>query len=466
MVIAAAVPKIMLTTTAWNNNGNQFLLQNFSGQTMIPAELLRKKRDGSELSADEIRWFIQGLSNGSVTAPQAAAFLMAACTRGLSAAEVAALTLSMADSGDKYDLHDVHKPKVDKHSTGGVGDKISLPLLPVVAACGVAVPMISGRGLGHTGGTVDKLESVGISMDISNDRAVELLQNFGGFFAKQTEFIAPADKVLYHLRDVTGTVESTGLITASILSKKFCEDLNALVMDIKVGKGAFMETFDEARVLAESMIAVARQAGLRMRILFTGMNQPLGHAIGNWLEFEESLESLRGKAPTDIRELTERLGAAMVFCGGLAPDINTARTAVQTAWNNGSAERLFCDLIQAQAGNIQTAAQQFTAIPRKAIIASRDGCIQRIEARAMGLAGIMLGAGRKKTDDILDYGAGIILYKKCGQEVRKGEEIGYVQGCNPAFFDEAIQQIQQAFEISTASFTEEPLILDEWDSAL
>lgn len=434
---------------------------------MIPAELLRKKRDGAELTRDEIQWFIKGLTDGYVSDPQAAAFLMAACTRGLAATEVAALTLAMANSGKRYDFSSVKKSKVDKHSTGGVGDKISLPLLPLVAACGIAVPMISGRGLGHTGGTVDKLESVGISMDVDNARGIELLSTFGGFLAKQTADIAPADKTLYHLRDVTGTVESTGLITASILSKKFCEDLDALVMDIKVGKGAFMDTFDKARVLAESMIGVAKAAGLRMRILFTNMDEPLGYAVGNWLEFEESLESLKGNAPTDIRELTERLGAAMVYVGGGAATPDEARKAIQTAWNNGSAEKLFRDLITKQGGDIESSAAKYANTPRKAIVAQADGVITGMQAREIGLASIVLGAGRMKADDVLDYSAGIVFRKKCGSEVKKGEEIGFVQGTRTATFDAAIAGVQAAITIERTGteFAPKPLVLDEWDSA-
>jgi pyrimidine-nucleoside phosphorylase len=455
---------------------------------MIPAELIRKKRDGAELNPNEIQWFVAGLSNGAVSEPQAAAFLMAAFLRGLSAKERAALTLAMRDSGKRYDFSAVNKRKVDKHSTGGVGDKISLPLLPVVAAAtasvaasataSVAVPMISGRGLGHTGGTVDKLESVGISMDVDNARGSVLLERFGGFFAKQTPDIAPADKTLYHLRDVTGTVESVGLITASILSKKFCEDLDGLVMDVKVGKGAFMPTFDAARELAESMMEVAREVGLRMRVLFTRMDEPLGRTVGNWLEFEESLHALQNRAATapDIRELTERLGAAMVLVGGAADSIEAARTAVQTAWDSGKAEAAFRAIIAEQGGDIEASALRYADTPHKAILATADGVITGIQAREVGLAGIVLGAGRLKGDDELDFSAGIIFHKKCGADVRKGDEIGIVQGTRTQTFDAAIAQIQAAITIeqgaaadaatsAAAGLAASSLVLEEWDSA-
>jgi pyrimidine-nucleoside phosphorylase len=431
---------------------------------MIPAELIRKKRDGAELTAQEIQWFIKGLTEGYVSEPQAAAFLMAAFLRGLSSRERAALTLAMRDSGRVYDFSSVAAPKVDKHSTGGVGDKISLPLLPLVVSCGVAVPMISGRGLGHTGGTVDKLESVGLNMDVDNARGVELLKRFGGFFAKQTADIAPADKTLYHLRDVTGTVESVGLITASILSKKFAENLDGLVMDVKVGKGAFMQSFDDARELAESMLGVAREAGLRMRVLFTNMDEPLGYAVGNWLEFQESLQALQGEAPSDVRELTERLGAAMVYVGGKADSVEHARTLVREAWNTHKAHTLFQELIAEQGGDIDGSAKRFLNIPRKALKASNDGVITAIQARQVGLAGIVLGAGRFKTDDVLDYSAGIVFQKKCGAEVRKGEEIAYVQGMNTEQFDEALALLTDAIRIDHSEYKPKPLVLEEWDS--
>jgi pyrimidine-nucleoside phosphorylase len=433
---------------------------------MLPAELIRKKRDGYELEPREIEWFIHGLTTGVVSEPQAAAWLMAAFLRGLSARERAALTLAMTNSGKRYSFTSIAAPRVDKHSTGGVGDKISLLLLPVVAAAGVAVPMISGRGLGHTGGTVDKLESCGLDMSIDEARGTELLRRFNGFFAKQTADIAPADKTLYHLRDVTGTVESVGLITASILSKKFAEDLQGLVMDVKVGAGAFMPTFDAAKELAESLMEVAREVGLRMRILFTTMDEPLGRTVGNWLEFEESLLSLqqRTAAADDIRELTERLGAAMVYVGGKAPSVEEARASIQHVWDDGTALHLFEDLIAAQGGTINECQTQYAGTPRKAIVAPTDGIITAIQAREIGLAGIVLGAGRAKTDDLLDYSAGIVFYKKCGAEVRKGEEIGYVQGNRTEAFDEALARVHRALTIEHKEYTPKPLIVDEWDS--
>jgi pyrimidine-nucleoside phosphorylase len=443
-------------------------LSNPTPQTisMIPAELLRKKRDGAELAPDEIKWFVRGITDKTITEPQAAAFLMASFIRGLTAAETAALTLAMRDSGTTYHFSTKPKPKVDKHSTGGVGDKISLPLLPLVAACGVAVPMISGRGLGHTGGTVDKLESITVNMDIDNVRGQELLAKYGGFFAKQTSDIAPADRILYALRDVTGTVESKSLITASILSKKFAEDLDALVIDLKVGTGAFMDTLDKAKELAEAMLGVARAVGLRMRILFTNMNEPLGAKVGNWLEVEESLDALEGRngAPPDIAELTARIASAMVIAGGIAKTDADAMNIVHAAWASRKPLEIFHALIKEQHGDIEAARARYANLPKKAILAANDGVITSIQAREVGIGGIMLGAGRQRTEDVLDYGAGIVFHKKCGAEVHKGEEIGYVQGSRTETFTAAVAYIEKAIGITNQVFTPLPMVLEEWDS--
>ncbi|MCS6808332.1 MAG: thymidine phosphorylase [Bacteroidota bacterium] len=433
---------------------------------MIPAELLRKKRDGAELTKEEIQWFVRGITIGDITAPQAAAFLMAACIRGLSSKETAALTLAMRDSGTCYRFSTAPKPKVDKHSTGGVGDKISLLLLPLAASCGIAVPMISGRGLGHTGGTVDKLESVHVCMDINNERGAELLARYGGFFAKQTQNIAPADRILYHLRDVTGTVESKELITASILSKKFAEDLDALVIDLKVGQGAFMDTLDQAQALAETMLGVAQQVGLRMRIVFSSMEQPLGMTVGNWLEFEEALEALEhpSSTPPDIAELTGRLAASMLIAGGIAEDTATAMNIVHTAWASRKPLEIFHALIREQGGDIESSRAQYAHLPKKAICAPHDGVITGIHARMVGVAGIMIGAGRQTSEDTLDFGAGIVFHKKCGAEVRQGEEIGYVQSTRTKTLDSAVHHITRAISIEHRAYNPPPLILDEWDS--
>lgn len=427
---------------------------------MIPAELLRAKRDGRELTETEVEFLVQGVVRGTVSEPQAAAFLMAACIRGLSARETAALTLAMARSGTTFRFSGISKPIVDKHSTGGVGDKISLLLVPLAACCGLAVPMISGRGLGHTGGTVDKLESiVGLQLDFTEEEFAALLQRNGAFMAKQTESIAPADRILYHLRDVTGTVESIGLITASILSKKFAEGLDALVMDIKVGRGAFMATREQAEALACSMKDVAREVGLPLRVVFTAMEQPLGCAVGNWVEVQETLDALSGAAPEDIRTVTEELVTAMLLATGVAVAYDDAMQRVRAAWNSGEALQKFEQIIEAQGGDIAQSQHRYANVPRMALRASRDGFITTLHARHIGLAGITLGAGRVQSSDAIDYAAGIVFHKKVGDEVRKGEEIGFLQGERTAVFETVQHAVQQALTIGEQPPEPEPLIL-------
>jgi pyrimidine-nucleoside phosphorylase len=269
------------------------------------------------------------------------------------------------------------------------------------------------------------------------------------------------------LRDVTGTVESKELITASILSKKFTEDWDALVIDLKVGKGAFMDSLDKAQALAETMIGVAREVGLRMRIVFTSMEEPLGAKIGNWLEFEESLDTLENQhtAPQDISELTARLAASMLIAGGLAPNVNDALNIVHIAWASRKPLDIFHALIAEQGGDIAGSRIRYANLPKKAILAPKDGVITGIHARMVGIAGIMLGAGRQRTEDALDFGAGIVFYKKCGAEVRKGEEIGYVQGSRTETFDAAVKHIADAITIDHSNYTKPAMVLDEWDSA-
>ncbi len=433
---------------------------------MLTSEILRKKRDGHELSRTEILHLIEGITTKTVSEAQAAAFLMASCIRGLTPRETAALTFAMRDSGERMDFSFQSKPVVDKHSTGGVGDKISLPLLPIVTACGAAVPMISGRGLGHTGGTVDKMESIrGLSMDLTHDQRNEMIRTHGAFFAKQTDTIAPADRTLYHTRDITGTVESIGLITASILSKKLSEGLDALVMDIKVGKGAFMETFDAARGLAEMMLGVAREVGLSMRIVFTAMDEPIGTAIGNWLEVEESLDVLQGNGPADTRAITEQLAVSMLLATKLAHTSEQALTHVREVIESGKALRVFHDIVQKQGGNIEAskawyAEQSYT---KHIITASTHGVVSDIHARELGLAGIEIRAGRRVASDTLDYGAGIILHKKVGTEVQFGEPLCEVHTLSPTLDTGVRERILRAFTIGEHTESK-PLILDEWVS--
>jgi pyrimidine-nucleoside phosphorylase len=435
---------------------------------MITSEILRKKRDGNELSQAEILYLIEGITANTVNEAQAAAFLMASCIRGLSARETAALTFAMRDSGERMDFSFQSKPVVDKHSTGGVGDKISLPLLPIVVACGAAVPMISGRGLGHTGGTVDKMESIrGLSMDLDSAQRIDMIQSHGAFFAKQTNTIAPADRTLYHTRDITGTVESVGLITASILSKKLSEGLDALVMDIKVGKGAFMPTLSAARELAEMMIGVAREVGLSMRIVFTAMNEPIGNAVGNWIEVEESIAVLEGHGPADTIALTERLAMSMLLATDIAKDEADALTKVRTVIQSGLALRTFENIVSSQGGNLSASKAWYAEQPytNTIIEAPHAGLVTDIHAREIGLAGIGIRAGRRITTDTLDYGAGIVLCKKVGSHVLKGEPMAEIRSLDRAMADAIRNRLSQAFTIDPSADTpmhNGTLILDEW----
>ncbi len=431
---------------------------------MIPANLLKKKREGFELNKAEIEFLINGLKTNEVSDVQITAFLTSSCINGLTDNEVASLTFAMRDSGKKFDFSNIKRPKIDKHSTGGVGDKLSLLLVPLVVPLGLAVPMISGRGLGHTGGTVDKLESIAnFNIRPSDDTFYDLMNNNFCFMACQTDDIAPADKKLYHIRDITGNVESTGLITASILSKKLVEDLDGLMLDMKVGNGAFMHDFDSARILAESMSKVALKTGLKMRILFTSMEQPLGYSIGNWLEVAETIEALKGKYSNDIRLLTERLAAGMLLLGGIESDLDIAKDKIRQIWDDGTALKYFYSMIQQQNGNLELSYNKYLNTKKENIVSDFDGMITQIDTLYIGVAGIMLGAGRKNVDDLLDYGAGIVFHKKLGDEVRKGDLLVTVYSNDSLKFTSAIDLIKNCIIISDGkNFKMPDLILDEW----
>ncbi len=430
---------------------------------MLISEILKKKRDGFELSKQEIDYFIQGLSNSNVSDIQAAAFLMASCINGLTPPEVSNLTLGMRDSGMKFDFSSIKKKKVDKHSTGGVGDKISLLITPLCMAFDVAVPMISGRGLGHTGGTVDKLESIsGFRIRLDTKEYTELLEKNGVFMACQTDDIAPADKKLYHIRDVTGTVESVGLITASILSKKLVEDLDSLVIDMKVGNGAFMQTLDDAKQLAESMANVARQTNLKMRIVFSSMDQPLGFKIGNWLEIEETMAALQGDCPSDVREITEVLTSSMLQSAGLFHNSDDALNAIRNVWNSGEGYSNFERMIKSQGGDLKGSANKYSNYPSYSILASSSGYVNQIDTLYTGIASIMLGAGRRDINDRIDYGAGIILKKKIGDRVESGEEIAILKAKDKSLFEAAAELLIGCIIISDQQPSPTNLIIEEW----
>jgi pyrimidine-nucleoside phosphorylase len=431
---------------------------------MIPAEILRKKRIGNKLNSEEINFLVSGMKTGEVSDLQISAFLTSSCINGLSAEETAALTFAMRDSGNKFDFSHITQPKIDKHSTGGVGDKLSLLLVPLAVSCGLAVPMISGRGLGHTGGTLDKLESIsGFNIKLGNEEFYRLMKENHCFMASQTEDLVPADRKMYQIRDITGNVDSIGLITASILSKKFVEDLDGLVLDMKVGNGAIMKDYDSARLLAESMANVAKIAGLRMRIVFSSMEQPLGHAVGNWLEVQETFEALNGNCPSDIRMITEKLASAMLLLGNSAKDEEDSLKKIKKVWDNGTALKFFRNMIVAQGGNLEESAKKYTNTPRIDILSDNVGTISHIDTHGIGIAGILLGAGRRNVEDKLDYGAGLLIHKKLGDEVKEGVPLVTIYATDTSKFAEAGELIKKCFSIGKSKDFELPrLILDEW----
>ncbi|MBA3395409.1 MAG: thymidine phosphorylase [Deltaproteobacteria bacterium] len=391
---------------------------------MLPVQLIRKKRDGGVLDEAEIRAFIAGVTDGSVADYQTAAMLMAIFFRGLDDGELATWADAMTRSGDVLDLSRIARAKIDKHSTGGVGDKISIPLAPAVAACGVAVPMVSGRGLGHTGGTLDKLESIpGFRVDLSVEKFTELVDTLGVCLIGQTSRIAPADKTLYALRDVTATVESLPLIASSIMSKKLAEGIDGLVIDCKVGRGAFMKTIENARKLCDLMRAIGQRAGKRVTCVLTDMDAPIGRTIGNALEIRESIEVLRGGGPADTRELTHVLGAEMLVLGGVAKDPAEGRARIEKVLGDGSALEVFRKLVEAQGGDPRVCDSPGSVLPKpksRDELTLKPGRVVAIDAEALGIAALILGAGRRTKEDAIDPAAGLVVDAYLGEVIEPG----------------------------------------------
>ncbi len=394
-------------------------------QTFNTVSLIRKKRDGNTLTKEEIQYLIKAYTDDKIPDYQISAFLMASFLNGLNTEEAAALTESMLHSGVVVDLSDIPGKKVDKHSTGGVGDKLSLILAPIVAACGVPVPMISGRGLGHTGGTLDKLESIpGFTVDVTLDRYKEILQKQNLVLVGQTEEIAPADKRLYSLRDVTATVESIPLIAGSIMSKKLAEGIDALVLDGKFGSGAFMKKHEDAQKLAETLVGIGEQFGKKTIAYLTNMEQPLGYAVGNWLEVRESIDCLKGNGPDDVMEITHLLAGTMIFLGGKAESVEEGVQMSHRAIKDGSAFQKWIDIVEEQGGDtdvIKNPDSYPEADFIEPVTASASGYISEMDAFAMGMVSVELGAGRKAKEDDVDPRAGFILHKKIGDPIEKGE---------------------------------------------
>ncbi len=391
-------------------------------------DLIYKKKLGGTLSDEEIAFWVKGAADGSVPDEQSAALLMAICWRGMSTAETLALTLNMRDSGDRVDLSAVPGIKVDKHSTGGVGDKTTLILGPIVAACGLPCAMFSGRGLGHTGGTVDKYAAIpGLKVELSQAEFKESLRRTGFANSAQTGDICPADRKLYALRDLTATVESIPLITASIMSKKLAGGADALVLDVKCGGGAFMKTLEDARALARSMVEVGKAHGMRIKALITRMEEPLGWAIGNSLEVIESVEILKGMhGDGDLARMSLRLAAEMLLLGGAEPDLAAAEARVAQVVADGTAMAVFRAFV-AQNGGDPRAVDDFSRLPQATrhikVPAPRSGYVQAIDSRALGILAMELGAGRKSKDDVLDLGVGIRVHVRPGQRVEAGEPL-------------------------------------------
>ncbi|HEU4729055.1 MAG TPA: thymidine phosphorylase [Kofleriaceae bacterium] len=388
---------------------------------MLPVQLIRKKRDGGALDDDELREFIAGVTDGSIADYQVAAMLMAIYFQGMSDRELATWADAMTRSGDVIDLSRIARPKIDKHSTGGVGDKISIPLAPAVAACGVAVPMVSGRGLGHTGGTLDKLESIpGFRIDLPVEQFAAQTEALGVCLIGQTARIAPADKRLYALRDVTATVESLPLIASSIMSKKLAEGIDGLVIDCKVGRGAFMKTIERARELCALMRGIGQRAGKRVTCVLTDMNAPIGRTIGNALEVRESIEILRGGGPRDTRELTHVLGAEMLVLAGVARDPADGRARIERVLADGSALAVFRKVVAAQGGDPRVCDSPGSVLPRpkhREELALPPGRISAIDSEALGIAALILGAGRRTTDDVIDPAAGLVIDAYLGEQI-------------------------------------------------
>ncbi|HKB15261.1 MAG TPA: thymidine phosphorylase [Planctomycetota bacterium] len=430
---------------------------------MRPQDLIRIKRDGGALNAEQIRAFVRGVTSGEIPDYQTSALLMAVFLRGMNRDETVALTRAMLESGSRADLSSIPGLKVDKHSTGGVGDKTSIPLAALVAACGVPVPMISGRGLGHTGGTLDKLESIkGFRTSLSIPEFVDTVRKVGACLIGQTADLAPADKKLYALRDVTATVECTPLIASSILSKKAAEGIDALVMDVKTGSGSFLKGLERCRDLARTIVEVGTGLGLRVVAFLTDMDQPLGRAVGNALEIEESIECLRGKGPSDLETLVVEMAAEMLVLAGAAKLIDPARERIRFAIRDGTGLKKLREIVVAQGGNGKVVeepsrlpqADRTTPFP-----STSGGFVTAMDAEAVGLAAMALGAGRRRVEDRIDPAAGIVLRKKLGDRVEKGEPLLEFRHAEDTPLEEARAFVSRAYRFGSAPPPARPIVL-------
>ncbi len=429
---------------------------------MRMVDIIDTKRNGGTLSDEQLQFFVDGVVDGSIPDYQISALLMAIYFQGMTSSEQTSLTMKMMHSGERLDLHQIPGIKVDKHSTGGVGDKVSLPLAAMVAATGIPVPMISGRGLGHTGGTLDKLEAIpGFRVELSEQEFINQVAKEKLAIVGATGEVAPADKKIYGLRDVTDTVDSIPLIASSIMSKKIASGTDALVIDVKTGAGAFMKTLDQSRDLAHALVDIGKQAGLQCMAVISDMNQPLGNKIGNALEIEESIDVLKGKGPVDLTELVLTLGSYMVVMGGKAKTPDQARQLLEQTITDGTAYDCFKAMVVAQGGDprvmddYQVMPQAKYQIP---YLAKRAGVVTKLTADEIGTASMLLGGGRQKADDQLDYSVGIELHHKLGDRVEEGEPLLTIYS-NRQEIKDVEQLLDESIEISDHG--EQPTLIHE-----
>lgn len=427
-------------------------------------DIIMKKRNGGELTKEEIYFFVDGYTKGEIPDYQASALMMAIYFQKMSQQETSALTMAMAQSGDTLDLTAIRGIKVDKHSTGGVGDKTSLALTPMVAACGVPVAKMSGRGLGHTGGTIDKLESFpGFTTALTTEQFIDNVNNIGIAIMGQTKDLAPADKKLYALRDVTATVDNLSLIASSIMSKKLAAGADAIVLDVKTGSGAFMKEEKDARALAEEMVRIGKSAGRKTIAVISDMDQPLGCAVGNALEVKEAIDTLNGHGPADFVELCLTLGSQMLLAGGRAQTVNTARDMLQETIDTGSALKKLAQFVESQGGDSR-AVYDTELLPKARIIqpvpAPTSGYVSHIVCDEVGICSLMLGGGRETKESEIDLSVGLILCKKVGDRVEAGEPLAMIHANDPEKAARAEERFLAACSISEIIVPKSPMIKD------
>ena len=429
---------------------------------MRMTDLILKKRDGFVLSPEEIRFFVEGVTGGTIPDYQTAAFLMAVYFQGMDRVETIELVKSMMESGSQADLSSIPGIKVDKHSTGGVGDKTSIVLAPLVAAAGVPVAKMSGRGLGHTGGTIDKLEAFpGIKMEMDPSVFIAQVKRIGIAIAGQSGNLAPADKKLYALRDVTGTVENLSLISGSIMSKKLASGADAILLDVKTGSGSFIGELERAKELARIMVDIGEEMGRKTVALITDMDQPLGFAVGNSLEVQESIQTLSGNGPEDLEDLCIELGAEMLVLGEKARSEKEAKAILQDLIKSGDALKKLADMVSAQGGNPDLVYHpENFKVPEysKEIVSLEEGFVSQIVANKIGLASMKLGAGRERKEDAIDLQAGVLLRKKLGQAVKRGETIAVLFSSDENKLNEAATMVLDSYSISDSPPKEKPLV--------